>query len=301
MACRGLFAAFCLAGVALAGGASASEAGGLGAWGADAGAGAFYVGAQYKPAAPIVRGFIIRRHALAPPRGFFRLRPGVVEYGTLEGTPLYMAMQRAENFESGYTPAYEANFYGFSGVIGCSKGETRVELEAAYEDFKTKKPSGQPLMKNGHEYFAVGEKSATEVVPISPKPGYMVVSNRAISSGSAILNICRDFSAGATAVPYVCLGGGAEFLGILGAENTRFAYQAKAGVSFGVSPGVSVVAAGYYRGTLKRPVRALPATEFNTTAGDTGSGIARQNSLLSAEGSVDVGYLGVELGVRVAL
>ncbi|MGN7661890.1 MAG: P44/Msp2 family outer membrane protein [Anaplasma sp.] len=298
MARKGLFAAFCLAVMAFAREAGASGAGGLESWGAGAGASMFYVGAQYKPAAPVVRGFVVRRHALAPPRGFFRLRPNVIEHGTLEGTPLYTAMQMAENFESGYVPAYGASFYGFSGVIGCSRGGTRVELEAAFEDFKTKRPSGRPLMKNGHEYFAVGERSHTEVVPISPKPGYMVVSNRAISSGSTVLSICRDFSAGATAMPYACLGGGAEFLGILGAENTRFAYQAKAGVSFGVSPGVSLVAAGYYRGTLKRPVRAFPATEFGT---DASAEATRQNSLLSAEGSVDVGYLGVELGVRVAL
>ncbi|KAA8472571.1 P44/Msp2 family outer membrane protein [Anaplasma marginale] len=260
--------------------------------------GELYVAAQYKPALPVVREFAVRENRLTAPSKLFRLAPSTsvltaeqATGATLLDSPLLRALRDRNNFEPSYTPSYEVSMCGVSGVLGYSRAGTRVELEVSFEDFRVKK-SGKPVLKGGHEYFAAGRTSDTQRV---------VFANRAISAGSAVVSICRDFPAagpsGGSVTPYTCLGGGVEFLDILGMANTRFAYQAKMGAALNLHPRASIFAAGYYRGTLERAIRPLPAVVvIPATAGE------RENlGLPPFEGNAGVRYLGVEAGIRVLL
>ena len=253
--------------------------------------GSLYIAAQYKPALPVVRGFTVREGGLTAPSKLFRLIPSTSALtaeqasGTLSDPPLLRALRVGENFEPGYAPSYGVSMYGASGALGYSRMGTRVELEVSFEDFRVKK-SGEPILKGGHEYFAAERAGGTKRA---------VFANRAISTGAAIVSVCRDLPSGpgGSVTPYACLGGGVEFLDILGMANTRFAYQAKVGAALDLHPHVGVFAAGYYRGTLERAVRPLPTVVVIP--------VTPAESLPSFEGNAGVRYLGIEAGIRVSL
>nr|AAN08674.1 outer membrane protein 2 [Anaplasma centrale str. Israel] len=267
--------------------------------------GELYLAAQYKPAVPVIRRFTVRESRLTTPSRLFRLSPGAsvlsldpgqASAGTSLDAPLLRALQGSQNFEPGYVPSYGPSVYGASGVLGYSKAGVGVELEVSFENFKVKR-FGRPMLRGSHEYFAAGGRAIGGTRHAALEGG-AVFMNSAISAGSALVNICRSFPAGpygGGVAPYACLGGGAEFLDILGTASTRFAYQAKVGAALSLHPRIGAFAAGYYRGTLERAVRPLPVVAL-VPRGEGGS-----PGQLPFESSVGIQYLGVEAGIRVSL
>ncbi|MCU7612728.1 P44/Msp2 family outer membrane protein [Anaplasma capra] len=307
MSHRSLFAVPCLICAAMSTTGSAATPGSRSVVAApyNTGGGTLYVATQYKPAIPMVRGFTMRESSIAPPSRLFGLKPSASvqaaeHVGAGVSAPLLEALRSAQNLSSNHVPSYESSLYGVSGIVGYAKMGARVELEVTFEEFKAKK-LGQSALKEGHEYLIM----ARDVGNSSPGGSYAVFRNRAISAGSAVVSVCQDFlpvgAPGSTA-PYACLGGGAEFLDILGVENTRFTYQIKAGTTFNLHPRVGVFAAGYYRGTVERAFKPSPVVMVtNTSTASSGEQRSQSLSFVQPEGSAGVRYAGVEVGVRVSL
>lgn len=126
--------------------------------------------------------------------------------------------------------------------------------------------------------------------------GVEVVQIRAVSSTSVMLNACYDLkSEEFGAVPFACLGIGANFVGVVDGHITpKFAYKIKAGLSYALSPEVSVFASGFYNRVLGEGLyEHLPVKRLVDD-------ITTNKTREYATASFKMAYTGAEFGVRLA-
>nr|ADU56849.1 P44 outer membrane protein [Anaplasma platys] len=126
--------------------------------------------------------------------------------------------------------------------------------------------------------------------------GGEVVEIRAVSTTSVMLNGCYDLqSEGFSIVPYACLGVGANFVGIVdGHVTSKLAYKVKAGLSYELSPEISMFAGGFYH-------RVLGEGEYDDLPVQRLVDDATTNKTKEfAKASFKMAYTGAEIGVRFA-
>nr|ADN04907.1 outer membrane protein p44 [Anaplasma platys] len=126
--------------------------------------------------------------------------------------------------------------------------------------------------------------------------GGEVVEIRAVSTTSVMLNGCYDLqSEGFSIVPYACLGVGANFVGIVDGHVTpKLAYKVKAGLSYELSPEISMFAGGFYH-------RVLGEGEYDDLPVQRLVDDATTNKTKEfAKASFKMAYTGAEIGVRSA-
>ncbi|WP_249548958.1 P44/Msp2 family outer membrane protein [Anaplasma phagocytophilum] len=101
------------------------------------------------------------------------------------------------------------------------------------------------------------EKIAVAGLMVNTIEGGEVVDISEISSTSVMVNACYDFlSKEVSIVPYGCMGLGSNFVGIVkGHLTTKPAYRFKAGISYKLSSGIDIFAAGFYH-------RVFGSTEY---------------------------------------
>ncbi|CEI84736.1 Surface antigen msp4 [Ehrlichia minasensis] len=208
-----------------------------------------------------------------------------------------------ENFTVLYVPKFQDNFAGFSSTLGFfySKG-LRIEIGASYEKFDVKDPGGYTKIKDAYRYFALARemhKSSSSVIHIKKEENnnntkgvhYVVIRNDGISISSATINGCYDFSfPNLPLSPYTCVGIGIDAIEFLNALHIKFACQGKLGFTYSVSPNVNLFADGYYHKVMGNKFKNLPVQYVDH--------LEEYPSLTSAIATLDIGYLGGEIGVR---
>jgi len=153
---------------------------------------------------------------------------------------------------SGYKPHYKTSFFAGSAAAGYTMEGFRVELEGLYSqldvDVAGYKASGTDIPADNVKKFgkvaaggAFTEDAAANSVNATGK-------NEGFKTMAAMVNAYYDVDFGNESipvVPYVGLGAGVARVGFVGANHWKPAYQAKAGVSYAVTPEIKVY--GGYR------------------------------------------------------
>ncbi|KJV69420.1 P44/Msp2 family outer membrane protein [Candidatus Neoehrlichia procyonis] len=260
----------------------------------------FYIGGQYKPGISIM-GDLTLKGDLVDIKAIIGLKPEATGTVDADGkTAIGKALETATNFKGIYKPTYNNSLTGFSGLIGYSMNSgMRIEFEGSYEDFELKNPGGYTL-KDGYKYFvaAYNLKSGSSDEVDSGSKKYFIIKNSNIVVASTMINACYDFALDSLSnvreiSPYLCAGVGGSFVKVFNSQHIKFAYQAKAGVSYFISPSVAIFADGYYEGILNNKFRNFSSYNHES---NTSSSMNFDHNVIYA--TLDFNYFGAEVGVR---
>ncbi|KJV69419.1 P44/Msp2 family outer membrane protein [Candidatus Neoehrlichia procyonis] len=261
----------------------------------------FYIGGQYKPGISIM-GDLALKGDLVDIKAIIGLKPEATGTVDADGkTAIGKALETATNFKGIYKPTYNNSLTGFSGLIGYSMNSgMRIEFEGSYEDFELKNPGGYTL-KDGYKYFvaAYNLKSGSPDEIDSSGKKYFIIKNSNIVVASTMINACYDFAPDSLGnvgeiSPYLCAGIGGSFMKAFDSQYVKFAYQAKAGVSYFISPSVAIFVDGYYEGILNNKFKDLHYNYYYST-----SSTSPLSNIISA--TLDFNYFGGEIGVKFIL
>ncbi|AUO55132.1 hypothetical protein C1I72_04725 [Ehrlichia canis] len=234
--------------------------------------GHFYIGVQYKPGTPHFNRFSIADDSTFNLFAISHTKDYLFSYST-EVQDLFSLPQEQQNllhyatggsttlntlkdrnkFIPGYNPTYTDNLLGVGGIVGYSINNLRIELEAFYEKFNIKAPTGYNY---DTEYFAI----ATVVYKDKTKPVYYYcMKNTGIILSSFLVNTCYDFTLkiAKKIAPYLCLGVGGDFIDFLGQTRLKASYQAKAGLSYAISPNLTFFVDGSFHGYMNNQFPGL--------------------------------------------
>ncbi|QGR02928.1 P44/Msp2 family outer membrane protein [Ehrlichia ruminantium] len=214
----------------------------------------------------------------------------------------YDTLRVAENFNTEYNPVFKNNFSGLSGTLGyySDKG-FRLELEASYQNFDVKPHKNYNTENDAYRYFALVRNKAKDAfqpekdVQDSAKnyrSFYSFMRNDGVSITSVMFSGCYDLllNNDLKISSYACAGIGGDFIEFFNAIKIKFAYQAKLGISYSLSPSVHVFADTYYHKSVGNQFKNLRVQYAHT--------FKYAPFFTSAEASLNVGYFGGELGFR---
>ncbi|AHC39609.1 P44/Msp2 family outer membrane protein [Ehrlichia muris] len=191
------------------------------------------------------------------------------------------------NFDFPYIAEFQDNAISFSGTIGYSYSkELRIEVEASHEEFDVKNPEGSVV--DTYRYFAL----ARAVTNNNPQTGkFTVMKNDGLSISSVMLNVCYDFEPdGILVTPYICAGIGGDFIEFFNDLHVKLAYQGKMGLSYSISPEVSLFLDGYYHKVIDSKFKNLHVQHV--------ADLTDAPKFTSAVATLNIGYFGGEVGVR---
>ena len=233
--------------------------------------GHFYIGVQYKPGTPHFNRFSIADdstfnllaisntkdylfHYSTEVQDLFSLpqeKQNLLHY-TTEGSTTLNTLKNKDNFIPGYNPTYTGNLLGVGGIVGYSINNLRVELEAFYEKFSIKAPTGYNY---DTEYFAIATAVNKDAKPLY----YHCMKNTGITLSSFLVNACYDFTLKIEKkiAPYLCLGVGGDFIDFLGKTKLKASYQAKTGLSYAISPNLTFFVDGSFHGYMNNQFPGL--------------------------------------------
>ncbi|UTO55777.1 P44/Msp2 family outer membrane protein [Neoehrlichia mikurensis] len=237
----------------------------------------FYVSMRYSPAFSRFRDFKINETGKqSTVRGYSKTQNSVV-------------LNTHNNFDvNDFQFKFDNNLLlAFNGAIGYSMVGPRVELEIGYESFKTISTDSYASDK-AYKVVALGRAN-----PLTAN-NYVTAEINNITTISLMANACYDIPMhDISLIPYVCAGLGSNFVNITkDSLITKFAYQAKAGVSYAVTPEVSLTVGGFYHGVIGTKYEDLHVNY---------SLLAAPASKTSATAEFGLSYFGGELGVRFTL
>ncbi|ABD45518.1 major outer membrane protein OMP-1Q [Ehrlichia chaffeensis str. Arkansas] len=259
--------------------------------------GHFYIGGQYKPGVPRFNRFLVTnnniRELMSSDEECRSTIPHMVQ-SVAQGTLPPEALEELAKgllhggylfFTLPYNPTYKKNLLGAGGVIGYSTTHFRVEVEAFYEKFNLTAPAGY-LHKNFYEYFALATTMDTKHPHQSAEDKYYYMKNTGITLSPFIINACYDFILKKTrnVAPYLCLGVGGNFIDFLDQVSFKFAYQAKVGISYFVSPNIAFFIDGSFHGHLNNQFSDLPVVDYSSSGFPTISAKFNANFLTSSIG-----------------
>ncbi|MCU7611098.1 P44/Msp2 family outer membrane protein [Anaplasma capra] len=195
--------------------------------------GSFYIGATYSPAFSSITSFDIRESG--------KETSYVKGYNKSAKT---MDVRDPGNFsKSSYSFQFARNLLmSFDGVVGYALGGARVELETSYRRFATL--ADGTYTQSGAEAIAAVSREA-----VLTGNNYFVLKIDEIINTSVMFNGCYDvLHADLPVSPYVCAGMGASFVDIARQVTAKLAYRGKVGISYQLTPEISLVAGGFYHG-----------------------------------------------------
>ncbi|CEI84725.1 Surface antigen msp4 [Ehrlichia minasensis] len=230
--------------------------------------GHFYIGVQYKPGAQRFNRFSIVDSGVTNLLGFFTTENALAEspikinqlfslsqeqqnllHHTTERSKALDILKNNRNFILGYHPTYTDSLLGAGGIVGYSINNLRIELEAFYEKFSIKVPTGYNY---DTEYFAIATHDLTP-------SHFRCMKNTGIILSPFLVNACYDFTLKITKeiTPYLCLGVGGDFIDFLGQTSLKSFYQAKAGVSYAISSSLTFFVDGSFHGHMNNQFSGL--------------------------------------------
>ncbi|AHC39602.1 P44/Msp2 family outer membrane protein [Ehrlichia muris] len=210
--------------------------------------GYFYIGGEYKPGIPNFNRFSVTNSNIKGLASLTQEHRNILPYMT-QDTALFNLLKDNNNFTLPYDPAYTKNLLGAGGVVGYSLDNFRIELEAFYEKFNIKAPSGY-FYDNFDEYFALIPTITTTYSKWSEQSKHYCMKNTGITLSPFIVNACYDFTLkkASNIAPYLCFGAGGNFIDFLDQTNFKFAYQAKVGISYFISSNLAFFIDGSFHG-----------------------------------------------------
>ena len=212
--------------------------------------GHFYIGGEYKPGIPHFNRFSITNNNIKGLVSLIQEHRNNLPYMAQDATLLNL-LKNNSNFTLSYDTTYTRNLLGVGGIAGYSLDNFRIELEAFYEKFNIKVPSGY-FYDNFYEYFAL--IPTTELYNRTKnsqvQPSHYCMKNTGVTLSPFLVNACYDFilKKASNIAPYLCLGVGGNFIDFLDQVNFKFAYQAKVGISYLISPNLSFFIDGAFHG-----------------------------------------------------
>ncbi|KJV69414.1 P44/Msp2 family outer membrane protein [Candidatus Neoehrlichia procyonis] len=237
--------------------------------------GEFYISMRYSPTFSQFRNFKINEtNRQSTVKGYSKSDSSVVRTSHEKFT--------VENFQF----KFDNNLLlAFNGAIGYSMGGPRVELEIGYERFNTISNDTYASDK-AYKIVALGRNGAITA------NNYVTAEINNITTVSLMANACYDIPVhDMSLVPYVCAGIGSNLVNTTKDSLTpKFAYQAKAGVSYTITPEVSLTVGGFYHGII--------GTKYEKLHVDNATGLTDKTSATAEFG---LSYFGGELGVRFTL
>ncbi|ABD45283.1 major outer membrane protein OMP-1Y [Ehrlichia chaffeensis str. Arkansas] len=195
------------------------------------------------------------------------------------------------NFNFPYIAEFQDNAISFSGAIGYLYSENfRIEVEASYEEFDVKNPEGSAT--DAYRYFALARAmDGTNKSSPDDTRKFTVMRNDGLSISSVMINGCYNFTLDdIPVVPYVCAGIGGDFIEFFNDLHVKFAHQGKVGISYSISPEVSLFLNGYYHKVTGNRFKNLHVQHV--------SDLSDAPKFTSAVATLNVGYFGGEIGVR---
>ncbi|RZB12695.1 P44/Msp2 family outer membrane protein [Ehrlichia minasensis] len=233
--------------------------------------GHFYIGVQYKPGAQRFNRFSIFDDNATNILALIDKKNNLLYYSTKVNRLLSLpqeqqnllhhatdrpttldALKNKGNFIPGYHPTYTDSLLGAGGIVGYSINNFRIELEAFYEKFSIKVTTGYNY---DTEYLIIG----TAINSNSQPTHYHCMKNTGIVLSPFLVNACYDFTLKITKkiAPYLCLGVGGDFIDFLGQTSLKSFYQAKAGVSYAISPNLTFFVDGSFHGHMNNQFSGL--------------------------------------------
>ncbi|MGN7661620.1 MAG: P44/Msp2 family outer membrane protein [Anaplasma sp.] len=207
--------------------------------------GSFYIAGSYSPAFSSISSFDVREAGRASSYVFGYSK----DVDTLDvGIHGHFGLKR---------PQYKFTknlLASFDSAVGYSLGGARVELEASYRKFATV-AEGDYKYTGAHELVAISREA------VLTANNYFVLKVDSLTNVSVMLNGCYDvLHADLPFSPYVCAGMGASFVDIAKHVTTKLAYRGKVGISYQLTPDISLTAGGYYHGIFDESFDNIPAS-----------------------------------------
>nr|ABO36246.1 Omp-1-6 [Ehrlichia ewingii] len=211
------------------------------------------------------------------------------------------------NFNTHYSAKFKNSFTGFSGAVGYYSAQgPRLEVEGFYENFDITDCSNCTI-NDANRYLALArEKDNNQVQPKAhdssstdsnnssnntKKSYFTFMKNNGISIASVMINGCYDFSLNNIKIsPYVCAGIGGDFIEFFEVMHIKFSYQGKLGVSYLISPSISLFVDGYYHSVINNKFKNLHVTYAYI--------LKDSPTITSAIAQLNIGYFGGEVGLR---
>ncbi|MGN7618841.1 MAG: P44/Msp2 family outer membrane protein [Ehrlichia sp.] len=187
-----------------------------------------------------------------------------------------------------YSFKYENNpFLGFAGAIGYSMEGLRVEFETSYETFDVKNPDN--IYSNGaHMYYALSRDEAKKTEATEKK--YVYIKNEGVVDTSFMLNACYDImSDSISIVPYICAGIGGDLISMFDITTLKLSYQGKFGVSYSVSPEISVFVGGHFHKVIGNEFKDITPLKPSDVEDNTATHVLV---------TLNMCHFGVEIGGR---
>ncbi|CEI84734.1 Surface antigen msp4 [Ehrlichia minasensis] len=210
-------------------------------------------------------------------------------------------ISKATNFNCPYVADFQDNAFNFSGAIGYSFSEQlKIEIEGSYEEFDAKSP-GKYILNDAFRYFALARAMEGDIA-LSPSPKadnvtkayYTVMKNDGLSILSIMINGCYNLPLNDLSIsPYFCTGIGVDAIEFFDALHLKLAFQSKLGVTYQLSHNISLFTNGYYHQVIGDQFKNLKVQYVKE--------LHDKPPITSAVATLNVGYFGGEIGVRLTL
>ena len=258
-----------------------------------------YISSQYKPSIPYFKNFIIEENSYHIPVKFAGLM-GLANDVTHATEHI---LKNNQTFNVPYIAKFRNSLINLSGAVGYYSGQgPRLEIEASYENFDA--ANCKNCAADANRYFALTRnKDENNTYPKSDQTQsgsdsivkkfshYTIMKNNGISIASVMLNGCYDFSFNNVKIsPYVCAGIGGDFITLFETMHIKFAYQGKFGISYLISPSVSIFVSGHYHKVADNTFKNLHVKYIYA--------LQEAPNITSAIAKLRIGYFGSEVGVR---
>ncbi|AHX03235.1 surface antigen family protein [Ehrlichia chaffeensis str. Heartland] len=255
-----------------------------------------YISGQYKPSISYFKNFSVEENNNNTALDLIGLKSDVT-------CITEHILQDNTKFNTHYIAKFKNNFINFSSAIGYYSGQgPRLEIESSYGDFDVVNYKNYAVQDVNRYFALVREKDSSN---FSPKPHessqlshnnpkksfYTLMKNNGISVASVIINGCYDFSFNNTAIsPYVCIGVGGDFIELFEVMHLKFAYQSKIGISYPISPSITIFADGHYHKVINNQFKNLHV-KYPYPLKDS-------PTITSAIAKLNIKYFGGEVGMR---
>ena len=246
-----------------------------------------YISSQYKPSIPYFKNFIIEEnsHKTVELMGLANDVTHVTEH----------VLKNNTKFNTPYSAKFRNSLISLSGAVGYYSGQgLRLEIEGSYENFDVANCKNC-VAKDANRYLALTRSK--EHPNFYPKQAnayssyYTLMKNNGISIVSAMINSCYDISfSNAKTSFYACAGIGGDFITLFETMYIKFAYQGKLGISYLISPSISIFASGYYHKVVDNTFKNLHVKYIYK--------LKDSPNITTAIAKLRIGYLGSEVGIR---
>jgi opacity protein-like surface antigen len=198
---------------------------------------------------------------------------------------------------SGYKPNYKTSFFAGGVAAGYTMEGIRVELEGLYSqldvDVDGYKKDNTAITADNVKKFGENGLTSGDNTPAS---NHYIGENKGFTTMAAMINAYYDVdlgNEGIPVVPYVGAGIGYAKTTFAGADHYKPAYQAKAGVSYAVTPEIKVYGGYRYFGLYGKEFEKVKLTRTNVA--DANPKTETKDVTLQQEGMF--GVHGIEAGV----